>query len=238
MEPTDLELLASWRDGDAKAGNALFDRYFDALFRFFRNKVQEGAEDLVQQTFLALVQSRDRFRGDSSFRTYLFTAARSKLYNYLERRGRDGVVDYGVTSCADLGISPSGVVGRDEEHKLLLLALRQLPIEMQIALELYYFERIRGPELAAVLDIPEGTVRSRLRRGIELLRQRLYELQNSADLVESTLSNLDDWAAGLKERRGPETSAEDDPMADPTAASRSEPGTAAKPPSPSDDDAS
>jgi RNA polymerase sigma factor (sigma-70 family) len=87
MEPTDLELLASWRDGDTKAGNALFDRYFDALFRFFRNKVQEGAEDLVQQTFLALVQSRDRFRGDSSFRTYLFTAARSKLYNYLERRG-------------------------------------------------------------------------------------------------------------------------------------------------------
>jgi RNA polymerase sigma-70 factor (ECF subfamily) len=148
------------------------------------------------------------------------------------------VVDYGVTSCADLGISPSGAVGRGEEHKLLQLALRQLPIEMQVALELYYFERIRGPELAAVLDIPEGTVRSRLRRGIELLGQRLYELQNSTDLVESTLSNLDDWAAGLKDRRAPETPAEDDPMADPTAESPSEPGTAGKPPLPSDDDAS
>ena len=141
MEPTDLDLLASWRDGDAKAGNALFDRYFDALFRFFRNKVQDGAEDLVQQTFLALVQSRDRFRGDASFRTYLFTAARSKLYNYLERRGRDGVIDYGVTSCEDLGISPSAMVGRDEQHKHLLLALRQLPVDMQVALELYYSSR-------------------------------------------------------------------------------------------------
>lgn len=201
MASTDMELLLGWRDGDAKAGNALFDRYFDALFRFFRNKVQDGAEDLVQQTFLALVQSRDRFRGDSSFRTYLFTAARSKLYNYLDRRGRDAVLDYGVTSCEDLGISPSAMVGRDEQHKLLLLALRQLPIEMQIALELYYFERMRGPELAEVLEIPEGTVRSRLRRGVDLLRERLLELQRSPELVESTMSNLDDWAAGLKEVR-------------------------------------
>lgn len=200
MAPTDLELLGAWREGDTKAGNALFDRYFDALFRFFRNKVQDGAEDLVQQTFLALVQSRDKFRGDSSFRTYLFTAARSKLYNYLERRGRDGLVDYGVTSCEDLGISPASMIGRDEQQKLLLLALRRLPIEMQITLELYYFERIRGPELAAVLDIPEGTVRSRLRRGIDLLRERLLELQHSADLVETTMSNLDDWAAGLQDR--------------------------------------
>lgn len=201
MEPTDLDLLASWRDGDAKAGNALFDRYFDALFRFFRNKVQDGAEDLVQQTFLALVQSRDRFRGDASFRTYLFTAARSKLYNYLERRGRDGVIDYGVTSCEDLGISPSALVGRDEQHKHLLLALRQLPVDMQVALELYYFERIRGPELAEVLGIPEGTVRSRLRRGVEALRQRLLELQKAPELVESTMSNLDDWAAAIQGQR-------------------------------------
>jgi RNA polymerase sigma-70 factor (ECF subfamily) len=214
MVPTDFDLLTAWRDGDPKAGNALFDRYFDALFRFFRNKVQDGAEDLVQQTFLALVQSRDRFRGDSSFRTYLFTAARSKLYNYLERRGRDGLVDYGVTSCEDLGISPASAIGRNEEQKLLLLALRRLPIEMQIALELYYFERIRGPELAAVLDIPEGTVRSRLRRGIDQLRQRLLELQQSADQVETTMSNLDDWAAGLQERVRSEGGTDDGPAAE------------------------
>ncbi|MFO0633263.1 MAG: sigma-70 family RNA polymerase sigma factor [Nannocystaceae bacterium] len=90
MPDLDLELLEAWRGGDAKAGNALFDRYFDAVFRFFRNKVADHADDLVQQTFLALVQARDRFRGDSSFRTYLFTAARSKLFNYLEatRRAR------------------------------------------------------------------------------------------------------------------------------------------------------
>jgi RNA polymerase sigma-70 factor (ECF subfamily) len=195
---TDFELLDAWRAGNRDAGNALFDRYFDAVFRFFRNKVTEGAEDLVQQTFLACVQSRDHFRKDASFRTYLFTAARSKLYNYLERRGREGAIDWGVTSCADLGVSPSGLLAQGQEQRLLLHALRRLPVDLQVALELYYFEQVRGPELAEVLGVPEGTVRSRLRRGREILREQLVQLSSSLEDVESTMTNLDDWAAAVR----------------------------------------
>lgn len=213
MSATDFELLDAWRDGDAKAGNALFDRYFDAVFRFFRNKVPDGADDLVQQTFLALVQSRDKFRGDSSFRTYLFTAARSKLFNYIERRGREGVIDYGVASCEDLGLSPAGVIGAQQEHRHLLHALRRLPLELQLALELFYFEQIRGPELAVVLGVPEGTVRSRLRRGRELLRDRLLELERSPDAVETTMTNLDDWAQQLRAQLSPSSLAAGDESA-------------------------
>lgn len=195
----DFELLEAWRDGDRDAGSALFERHFERLYRFFRTKVSSGADDLVQQTFMACVQSRDGFRGDASFRTYLYTAARSKLYTYLERRRREaGRVDWGVTSCADLGISPSGVVAKHEEQRLLLLGLRRLPVEMQTALELYYFEQVRGPELAALLGVPEGTVRSRLRRGRELLRERLLEIGNQPD-VESTLSDLEGWAARIRD---------------------------------------
>ena len=198
MSASDFDLLDAWRAGDRDAGNALFDRYFDAVFRFFRNKVSKGAEDLVQQTFLACVQSRDHFRKDASFRTYLFTAARSKLYNYLERRGREGAIDWGVTSCADLGVSPSGLLARGEEQRLLLHALRSLPVDLQVALELYYFEQVRGPELAEVLGVPEGTVRSRLRRGREILREQLLASSASPADVESTLSNLEDWAAAVR----------------------------------------
>lgn len=198
--PTDFELLEAWRGGDKAAGNQLFDRYFDNVYRFFRNKVTDGAEDLVQQTFLSLVQSRDHFRGDSSFRTYLFTAARSKLYTYLERRRREGDrLDYGVTSCEDLGISPSRLIAQEENERLLLSALRRLPIDMQIALELFYFEQMRGPELAAALGVPEGTVRSRIRRGRELLRTRLEELMQSPDRVATTMTNLDQWAQALRD---------------------------------------
>lgn len=197
---TDFELLDAWRSGDRTAGNELFDRYFDSLFRFFRNKVSEGADDLVQQTFLACVQTRDRFRGDASFRTYLFKAARSKLYTYLDKRRREGAaIDYGVTSCADLGVSPSGIVAKNEQQRVLLAALRLLPVDLQVSLELFYFEQIRGPELAEVLGVPEGTVRSRLRRGKEILRERLQELMRSPDMVESTMTDLESWAAALRE---------------------------------------
>jgi RNA polymerase sigma-70 factor (ECF subfamily) len=200
VSASDFELLDAWRAGNREAGNALFDRYFDAVFRFFRNKVSEGAEDLVQQTFLACVQSRDHFRKDASFRTYLFTAARSKLYNYLERRGREGAIDWGVTSCADLGVSPSGLLAQGQEQQLLLQALRRLPVDLQVALELYYFEQVRGPELAEVLGVPEGTVRSRLRRGREILREQLLALSASPTDVETTMSNLDDWAAAVRSK--------------------------------------
>jgi RNA polymerase sigma factor (sigma-70 family) len=196
---TDFELLDAWRGGDRTAGNALFDRYFDALFRFFRNKVTDGADDLVQQTFLACVESRDRFRGDSSFRTYLFTVARSKLYDHLGRQHRQGAVDYGVTSCVDLGMSPSGVMAEDEQQRMLLAGLRALPVDLQVALELFYFERIRGPELAEVLGVPEGTVRSRLRRGKELLRAQLERLLHTPAAVEQTMTDLESWAAKLRE---------------------------------------
>jgi RNA polymerase sigma factor (sigma-70 family) len=200
---SDLELLDAWRDGDRAAGNELFDRHFDAVFRFFRNKVTEGAEDLVQQTFLACVQARDGFRGDASFRTYLFTAARSKLYTYFDKRRREGEnIDWGVASCVDLGASPSGILAKDAEQRLLLLGLRRLPVDLQIALELYYFEQLRGPQLAEVLDVPEGTVRSRLRRGRELLRARIEELAEGPGQVESTMTDLEGWADGLRDAIG------------------------------------
>lgn len=197
---TDFDLLEAWRSGDKNAGNLLFDRYFESVHRFFRNKVTDGAEDLVQQTFLALVRSRDRFRGDSSFRTYLFAAARSKLYSYLDRRRREGErIDYGVTSCQDLGVSPSRIIAEGEEQRLLLHALRLLPVDLQIALELFYFEQMRGPDLARALGVPEGTVRSRIRRGRDLLRERLEEIAGSPAHVETTMTNLEAWAAAIRE---------------------------------------
>ena len=185
----DLELLEAWRDGDEAAGGNLFDRYFDALYRFFRNKVRDGSEDLVQATFLSCVASRDRFRGDSTFRSYLFTVARSKLYDHLRSRRRlDGRLDFTEVSVADLGTSPSGVVARREEEQLLQLALQRLPLELQIAIELFYFEGLSGSEVATVLEIAEGTVRSRLRRALAMLRQVIDQQGVSPQLARNTMS--------------------------------------------------
>lgn len=196
----DLQLLEAWRAGDAQSGTLLFERHFSSVYRFFRNKIGDDAEDLVQQTFLACVQTKDRFRGDSSFRTYLFKAARSKLYTYLSKRQRQrDKIDFGVTSVVDLGMTMNRMLVRNEQHKHLLHALRMIPLDLQIILELHYFEGLRGPALADVLEIPEGTVRSRLRRGREQLRKQLERLHRSPAVAESTMTNLEDWAKDIRD---------------------------------------
>jgi RNA polymerase sigma-70 factor (ECF subfamily) len=196
---SDFDLLDAWRAGDRAAGSELFARHFGPVYGFFRSKIEHVAEDLTQQTFLRCVEARDDFRGAASFRCYLFVVARNVLYSHLRRRGnRDIDLDFEVNSLEDLVASPSTLLVVREEHKLLVHALRRLPIALQVALELYYVQRLRGDELAEVLGIPVGTVRSRIRRGIEQLRANISELADSAQPVRTTLTDLARWAAGVR----------------------------------------
>lgn len=194
----DFELLERWRGGDANAGNELFERHFDAVHRFFVNKAPSDAADLVQRTFLACVEARDRFRQQASFRTFLFAIAHHELMAHWRKRAR-AELDPSISSLRDLDPSPSTLLARVAEERHLLEALRSIPLELQVALELFYWEGLTGPELAAVLDVPEGTARSRLRRGLALLRERLEELDRRPARLASTLASLDGWARSIGE---------------------------------------
>jgi RNA polymerase sigma-70 factor (ECF subfamily) len=199
--PSDLELLGAWRSGDEAAGNTLFERHFDALYRFFENKVGDGVDDLVQQTMLGCVRGLDGYREHASFRTYVFAIARNVLYKHLELRCRDGArFDPNTSSIADFGESPSYVAAARTERRVLAAALRRIPVDDQIALELYYWEDLTGPELAQALDLTEPAVRSRLRRALERLRRMVTELTASPTELESVSVDLDRWAAALRDR--------------------------------------
>jgi RNA polymerase sigma-70 factor (ECF subfamily) len=171
----DLEQLAAWRAGDAAAGEALFERYFEPLCRFFRAKLGDDVQDLIQQTMLACLEGREQIRGDS-FRAYLFAIARRRLFDHLRAAYRAELASLGSQSLAHLGTSPSTHVGRNERHALLLAAMAELPLDFQITLELHYWEELSGAEIATVLEISENTVRSRLARAREQLREELAEL--------------------------------------------------------------
>lgn len=195
-----MELLLAWRAGDNDAGSRLLRRHFRALYRFFRSKVTTGVEDLVQQTMLACADGVHRFRGDASFKTYLLAIARTQLLMHLRKHARKGskVVEL-ETSVADVLGSPSLEVAGKDEQRLVLMALRHIPVDLQIAVELHYWEGLRGPELAAALEIPEGTVRSRLRRALEALRAALAAAgRPPAPLGDGDPeAALDAWAAAL-----------------------------------------
>ena len=188
----DFALLEKWRAGDLDAGNDLFERHFDAVHRFFSNKcAPENAADLVQRTFLAAVEARDRFEGRSSVRTFLFSIAHHELARHYRTRRSDW--DASISSVAGVEPNGSSVLVKAAEQRALIEALRKLPFDLQVALELFYWENLRGPELAEVLGVPEGTVRSRLRRGLALLRERLAEMDDRPALA-ATSTTFDGWA--------------------------------------------
>ena len=169
----DRALLEAWRGGDQDAGAELFERYSRKVYWFFRGKIDDATlEDLVQDTFEACLTATTQLRTADGFRAYLFSIARNRLINYVTRdAARAARFDPGVTSLQDLGLSPTAQLAVKERERKLLAALRELPLDLQIAVELHYFEQMSGSEIATVLGLPEGTVRTRLRAA----RQRLHD---------------------------------------------------------------
>lgn len=194
---SDAELLEAWREGDKGAGTALFERYFEPVSRFFVNKLSEDPDDLVQETFMACVRGRDRLRDTTSFRPYLFGTACNVLRAHLRRRTHVPLDD---ERCAfDLAPGPSTALHAAESERLLLDGLRRIPLELQILLELHYWESMTTEEIASALALPLGTVRGRLQRG----RARLLEVLGEQPMpraMQATLArDLDQWAAGLRD---------------------------------------
>ncbi len=197
---SDFDLLEAWRAGDPGAGNELFNRHFDSICRFFANKASDEVDDLIQKTFLACVEGKERFRGDASFRGYLFGVARNVLRRYYRDKKYKGErFDELVNSVGDVAPGPSMLVAEKKEQQLLLHALRQIPLDLQIVLELYYWESMSASELGTVLEIPEGTVRGRIRRAKQLLEQELAKLADSPQLIKSTMADLEGWARSLRD---------------------------------------
>ncbi len=195
---SDQDLLIAWRDGDRERGNRLFSRHVRSISAFFRSKLADGAEDLTQRTFLALVEQADRFRGDSSVRTYLFGIARKQLLMHLRSKTTERKrFDPATWSLVDVGVRLSQPVAREQERTLLFAALRTLPLDYQIALELHYWEDMEVAAIADVLEDPVGTIKSRLSRGRTLLGKALEELAPSLQVQTSVTSDLGRWMRSL-----------------------------------------
>jgi RNA polymerase sigma factor (sigma-70 family) len=197
-EVGDEALLSAWQAGDRRAGSALFDRHFRAVARFVRTKVcrEEEVDDLVQATFLAVLEG-SRWRGEGSLRAYLLGIAYHKVQKLYATRQRQPI-DVEAVSVHDLAPGPSTALARREEQRLMLAALRRLPLQFQVVLELYFWEELTAAGIGEVLGEPEGTVRTRIRRARELLTEQLRRLEAAPPLLASTLGDLDGWARSLR----------------------------------------
>jgi RNA polymerase sigma factor (sigma-70 family) len=201
QSPTDERLLSAWQGGDNEAGATLFDRHYDGLARFFRNKVSDSdRDDIIQQTFMAIPSAR--FDGRSTVKTWMFSIAWRRLADHFRqthRRAKREVAGIEEMSVVDLGATPETRFVRSQERRLLLEGLRRLPLHQQAVLELHYWEEMPTPRIAEALEIPVGTAKTRLRDGRIRLTQILEEIADSGEVLKSTLDDLDGWAVRARD---------------------------------------
>ena len=173
---SDEDLMAAVMEGDLTALPRLVERYQATLLSMFRRMLGGDpviAEDLVQETFLRLLQQRS-FSPDRPFKPWLYTVASNLARDHRRAEARRRL----STSVDDLRSIPDQRPGPDQhaetaaELSRIIAALARLPERYRLALTLRYFDDMAVSEIADVLRIPLGTVKSRLTVG----KQRLYTL--------------------------------------------------------------
>ena len=195
--PTDETLLQRFQAGDQTSFDDLVRRYAPELHLFVQRFTGNAAaaEDVVQETFVQLFTSADRFEPGRRFKPWLFTIAANKARDHLRSRGRKREVpldaqiggdEDGGRRFADLlsQDSPDGEAEllADERRSIVRRVVDQLPERFSEVLVLGYFHRLAYKEIAGILDVPVGTVKSRLHAAVsafgELYRE---EVQRHAE---------------------------------------------------------
>jgi RNA polymerase sigma-70 factor (ECF subfamily) len=150
------------------ARDAVLSRNFALLWRYFRTRTDHDVDDLIQQTFMLYLESADEAGSIRHPQAYLLRIARSVLFRHYRRvRSFDPLTH----TVEDRTGRLSSLVARRERDAELHSAITALPYQLFEVVDLYYGEGIRGPALAAALGVPQGTIRSRLRRAKTQLRR-------------------------------------------------------------------
>lgn len=160
------------QSGDATALKTLFGRYRSRLFGFLLKRCGDGAtaEDLIQETWLRVVRSRHRYDPRRRFSTWLFQIANNLSRDLarrrdVERRGREGMLS-AESIRRPTTEAPGHDLRLDMERRLAVL-----PDRLREVLVLRYHQQLTEREIAEVVGIPQGTVKSRLHGAVRALRE-------------------------------------------------------------------
>jgi len=186
---TDEALMAAVVAGDTLAFDTLYDRYADLVYSVSVRVLGDSqlAEDAAQDVFVRLWQRPESFVAHRGrFLSWLMSVARNRSVDELRARGRrrrretvvyDVTEDSPVGQRHDDGPDPQLAAEVHEAQLNVRLALRELPFEQRKALEMAYFGGLTQQEVASVLGEPLGTIKTRIRLGMQKLRAALGDDQ-------------------------------------------------------------
>lgn len=183
----DQELVRRVQGGDKQAFNLLVQRYQHRLIKMIGRYVNNpaDAQDVAQEAFIKAYRALSSFRGDSSFYTWIYRIAANTAKNHLvaQRRrppGSDIDVQDAEQILGDSALqetdTPEGLAQRDEVQQTVFAAIESLPDDLRTAITLREIDGLSYEEIAAAMECPVGTVRSRIFRAREAIDKQLRPL--------------------------------------------------------------
>ena len=172
----DRELVHAARAGDAVAFDNLFYRYRDGIHRLAISitKDPSAAEEIVVDTFVRAHRAIERLEPDDSLRPWLYRVAINLSYNRQPRKGVTfSSIDDGVFDLPAEGESPSEAAERAERRRVVLECVETLGPKHRIVVVLCYLNGLNLAEIAEIVEVPVGTVKSRLYYALRKLRVQL-----------------------------------------------------------------
>jgi RNA polymerase sigma-70 factor (ECF subfamily) len=180
-KPTDAQLLARFSEGDEAAFRELVNRYKNGLYAFLKQFLnqQDMVEDAFQETFLQLFTSRDSFDTSRPLRPWLFTIAANKAKDALRKKQRTAAVHIGsIAESQEMSFDdvlntltsdttmPYEDLQKSETASLVGQIITDMPENLREILILAYFDKFSYKQMAQILSIPIGTVKSRLHTAV------------------------------------------------------------------------
>jgi RNA polymerase sigma-70 factor (ECF subfamily) len=169
----ELNLIEKARSGDERAFRFLLERHHSLIYSIVHGVLQNraDAEDVVQDVFIRIYRGLPEFRGASQLSTWIYRIARNEALNALARRRMRHVP---LDECAELPSgngAPDQRLSESETARLLERCMMRLDEQQRIAIDLFYRGEQTYEEIAEIMDIPIGTVKTHIHRGkIELRR--------------------------------------------------------------------
>lgn len=175
---TDEQLILRAARGSDRAFEELYNRHARRLQGFFVRRLGDDADlaaDFMHDTFLRLYAAREKYHEGNSFRAWLYTIAYNLCKNHHRNQlsiVRDDEKD--MPTEADIEVELDETI----LHDALREALKSLPEPYAMLFSLHYEEELTIPQIAQITDLPEGTVKSRLHKTMNIIKQQLKQYEN------------------------------------------------------------
>ena len=180
----DINIIDLVKKGDVKAFDILVVKYQDRLvysvYKFCNDF--ELSQDIAQEAFVKAFRNIDKFRGDSSFYTWIYRIAINTAKNYFSNKSRgaetynEDILDNALSDMSLNSDNPESLLAAEEMKDAINQAFQNLPDEIRSTLSLREYDGLSYEEIAKVQNCPIGTVRSRIFKGRELINETFSKL--------------------------------------------------------------